>query len=237
MSQPIYRYPGATNPRVYELENTIVDPPRRLEAHMAGVAGMSGKTVLDIGAGSGFHAVRFAQTAARVFAVEPDANMRTQMFSRLAAPGAPVNVSVLAAGAEEIPLSDGLIDVAHARFAYFFGTDAMRPGITELKRLLAPGGHAFLIDNYTHSGLFGAICREHYPKWSSAERQDEALALFNELGFDLTVVESAWEAPSREVLRTVVGMEFPDHIEAVMARVEGATIPYHFAIHHYQRPT
>ena len=47
------------------------------------------------------------------------------------------------------------------------------------------------------------------------------------------MVESAWEAPDRDALRTVVSMEFPDHIDAVMDRVEGAVIPYHFAVHHY----
>jgi len=236
MSQPIYRYPGATNPEVYELENSIVDPPRRIEAHMEALAPMAGKTALDIGAGGGLHAARFAAAAGRVFAVEPDADMRAQLFARLAAPGAPENVSVLAAGAEDIPLAEGIVDIAHARFAYFFGTEAMLPGIALLKRLLAPGGHAFLIDNYTHTGLFGQICRAIYPKWSSAEAQDRGLALYAAEGFELTVIESAWEAPSREALRRVVEMEFPDHVQAVMDQVEGAVIPYHFAVHHYQRP-
>ena len=89
MTQPFYRYPGATNADVYELENTIVDPSGRIEAHMESLAPMAGKTVLDIGAGGGFHATRFAARAARVFAVEPDPNMRAQLFARLAAPDAP----------------------------------------------------------------------------------------------------------------------------------------------------
>jgi len=241
VTQPFYRYPGATNANVYELENTLVDPAGRLEAHMEALAPMAGKTVLDIGAGGGFHAVRFAARAARVFAVEPDPNMRAQLFARLAAPDAPAEVlervSVIAAGAEDIPLAEGIIDVAHARFAYFFGTEAMLPGIRLLRRLLAPDGHAFLIDNYTHTGLFGQICRAIYPKWSSAEAQDRALALYAAEGFSLTVVESAWEAPDRDTLRTVVAMEFPEHIDAVMDQVEGTVIPYHFAVHHYSPKT
>ena len=59
----------------YEIENRAVDPHGRLEAAMSAVADWSGRTVLDIGCGTGFHLPRFAATAASVVGVEPHADL------------------------------------------------------------------------------------------------------------------------------------------------------------------
>lgn len=57
-----------------------------------------------------------------------------------------------------IPLRDHSVDVAHARFAYFFGPGC-EPGLTELERILKPGGTAFVIDNDLRSGTFASWVR------------------------------------------------------------------------------
>lgn len=36
-----------------------------------------------------------------------------------------INVSALGASADTLPMSEGLVDVAHARLAYFFGTSGL----------------------------------------------------------------------------------------------------------------
>jgi ubiquinone/menaquinone biosynthesis C-methylase UbiE len=45
------------------------------------------------------------------------------------------NASVLTGSAERIPLSDSIVDVVHARFAYVFGPGCER-GIAEVLRVL-----------------------------------------------------------------------------------------------------
>ena len=63
---------------------------------------------------------------------------------RLAAAGDPT-ASVLAGGAEALPLADASIDVAHARWAYFFGAGC-EPGLAELARVLKPAGRLVILE-------------------------------------------------------------------------------------------
>jgi len=134
---------------------------------MEGIAPLAGLSLADIGAGGGYHACRFAERAAHVFAVEPAPRMLRQLYGHVAG-GARTNISVLAAGAEDVPLRDGCVDVLHSRFAYFFGpvrgaVRSCEPGIREGLRLLRPGGHFFIVDNALTSGQFaGFLARFGY---------------------------------------------------------------------------
>ena len=62
----IYRYPGATDPETYELENRIVDPDGVLEDFFWTRADRRG-VHLEIGAGGGFHAVRYSEHCGHVY--------------------------------------------------------------------------------------------------------------------------------------------------------------------------
>lgn len=234
----IYRYPGATDAEAYESENQIADPERLIEAFMTSVRPLAGATVVDIGAGSAFHAVRFAREAERVFAVEPDSNMLHQAFTRLATD--PVaNVSVIAADAENVPLHDAIADVIHARFAYFFGPESggvqsCLPGVREAQRLLRPGGVFFVIDNALTSGQFAGLIRQHgyIPSHDGVAEQAERDAFWAELGFRKHTVESWWNARDPWMLRRVVSMEFkPEYVDAIMEQMVGARCSYHYDVY------
>lgn len=233
----IYPYPGADNAEIYEWENRIADPEQLIEAFMESVASIAGRTVVDIGAGSAFHAVRFAQTARHVYAVEPAPGMLVQAHRRLADVQAP-NVSLIAADAEAIPLQDGIADVIHSRFAYFFGpaSDGVvscEPGIREAKRLLKPGGAFFVIDNDLLAGQFATFLKYAYV--SDPESEQELCDQFwQEHGFNKAVIESTWTAPDRDILRQVITMEFPaNHIDTIMAEIDGASLSYHYDVYWY----
>lgn len=235
----IYPYPGTQDAETYEWENRIADPERRIEAFIESVVPMAGRTVIDIGAGSAFHAVRFAQTARHVYAVEPAPGMLVQAHRRLADEGA-ANVSLIAADAEAIPLLDGIADIIHSRFAYFFGPAggavvSCEPGIREAKRLLKAGGAFFVIDNELLSGQFATFLGQSY--YSDLESaQQERDQFWHEQGFDKTVIESSWTAPDREVLRRVITMEFPaDHVDTIMSQIDGASLSYHYDVYWYRK--
>jgi ubiquinone/menaquinone biosynthesis C-methylase UbiE len=63
---------------------------------------------------------------------------------------------VLAGSAEHLPLPDASADVVHARFAYFLppGTGA---GLTEVLRVLRPGGQLVAVDNDYRWGEFSRL--------------------------------------------------------------------------------
>ena len=63
---------------------------------------------------------------------------------------------VLAGSAEHIPLPDASADVVHARFAYFFPPGA-EAGLTEVLRVLRPGGHLVVVDNDYRWGEFAGL--------------------------------------------------------------------------------
>jgi len=238
----IYHYPGEAAPTTYDLENEMADPDQRIEAFMAGIAPLSGMVLADIGAGSGYHVLRFADRAAHVFAIEPAPKMLQQLYRRIGRGSAAGNISVLAAGAEEVPLRDGCVDVIHSRFAYFFGpvhegVRSCEPGIREALRLLRPGGHFFIIDNALTTGQFAGILeRFGYSQGRAASMQEANDDFYGRLGFAGVTVESCWRAPDREALGRVLEMEFPGHpAETLLSEVEGSEMSYHYRIYYRQK--
>ena len=208
---------------------------------MEGIAPLAGVSLADIGAGGGYHTRRFAGRAAQVFAVEPAPKMLRQLYRRIASSAA-TNVSVLVAGAEDVPLRDGCIDVIHSRFAYFFGparspVRSCGPGIEEGLRLLRPGGHFFIVDNALTSGQFASFLdRFAYPRGQAPQMQEENDEFYGSLGFEHATVESSWAASDREALRRVVAMEFPaEAVKTIMSEVEGAELSYHYRIYYIRK--
>ena len=157
---PDWRYaPNITgHPRVYETENRALDQAGHVLDALWRLAPWAGKTVVDLGCGTGFWLARYAEQAGRVVGVEPAAGLRARAeraAAELAGPGRPA-VEVRAGSAEHTGLPGGCADVMHARFAYFFppGTDA---GLTEAMRVLRPGGQLIAVDNDYRWGEFSAL--------------------------------------------------------------------------------
>jgi ubiquinone/menaquinone biosynthesis C-methylase UbiE len=190
-----------------------------IEAAMAAAASWSGRTVLDLGCGSGFHLPRFAATAGRVYGVEPHpallrlAARRTRSLT---------NVSLLAGTAQAVPLPDASVDVVHARWAYFFGPGC-EPGLRELARVVRRGGTAFVIDNDATRSTFGGWFRRGYPTIDPAAVE----RFWSARGWTRVPLDVDWRFDSREDLEAVVRIEFtPEVAAAVLAEHEGTTVDY-----------
>jgi ubiquinone/menaquinone biosynthesis C-methylase UbiE len=110
------------HPGIYEIENCALDPGGHVLAAMRRLAPWEGRTLVDLGCGTGFWLTGYARDAGRVVGIEPDPALRARAVARTR--GLPV-VEVMAGSAERLPLADHSVDVVHARFAYFLapGTD------------------------------------------------------------------------------------------------------------------
>jgi SAM-dependent methyltransferase len=110
--------------------------PEEAVAWMAGRTGLAaGRTVVDVGAGTGKLTRLLPATGARVIAVEPIAEMRAKLEGFEALDGT----------AEALPLEDASVDVVTvAQALHWFDLDRALP---EVHRVLRPGGHLALFWN------------------------------------------------------------------------------------------
>ena len=207
------------HPDVYETENLGVDPDGLIEAAMRARHDWSGATVLDIGCGTGFHLPRFAESARKVIGIEPHGASLAHARRRCA--GLP-NVEVHAGLASSIPLPAACIDVAHARWAYFFGPGC-EPGLAELDRVMRRGGTAFIIDNDSSRSTFGRWFRSAYPMI----RAREVEAFFSARGWTRTSLDARWQFETRADFEAVVRIEFPGTVaEQIVADHPGTGVDY-----------
>ena len=186
---------------------------------MAAVAPWAGRTVLDVGCGTGFHLPRFAAAAASVVGVEPHpalAAIARRRTRRLA------HVEVREGLAQDLPVADASVDVVHARWAYFFGPGC-EPGLAELERVVRRGGTGFVIDNDPTRSTFGGWFARAFPEVDpvAVER------FWTSRGWDRHPLDVRWEFGSRADLEAVVRIELPTRLaEEVLASYGGSTVDY-----------
>jgi SAM-dependent methyltransferase len=204
------------HPETYELENRGVDRAGVLWSAMRSRADWAGRDVLDIGCGTGFHLPFLAESARSVTGVEPHdalAAIARRRVRRLS------SVSVLVGVAGDLPLPADSVDVAHARWAYFFGPGS-EPGLAELDRVMRRGGTAFVIDNDPERSTFGGWFRRGFPEVDpvAVER------FWSLLGWQRERLEIAWTFDTRQDFEAVVRIELPTRVaEEVLSEHPSAT--------------
>jgi ubiquinone/menaquinone biosynthesis C-methylase UbiE len=204
----------------YEIENRAADPDGRLWAAMERYADWRGRVVLDLGCGTGFHLPRFAADAGNVIGVEPHpglvrlADRRSRAFD---------NVALHVGAAQAIPLPDHSIDVAHARWAYFFGPGC-EPGLAELDRVMRPGGTAMVIDNDGSRSTFGAWFRRGYPHLDPPPAIERFWSM---QGWTPARIDMGWRFENRADLEAVVRIELDGATaDQVLRHHDGLEVDY-----------
>ncbi len=216
-------------PHLYEAENRAQDVDGAVFEAIRSVADWAGKTVVDVGCGSGFHLPIFAADAESVLGVEPHEPLAAAARSRVVDLS---NVEVQTAGAESLPVADGSVDLVHARTAYFFGPGC-GPGIREAMRVLRPGGALVVVDLDATASPYGDWMRADLPQYDPAAVE----AFFDAQGFELLRVATRWTFPDRRILRDVLGIEFSPRVARVAARaVDGLTLGVRYRIHVRYKP-
>ncbi|GAA1259177.1 class I SAM-dependent methyltransferase [Sphaerisporangium rubeum] len=206
-------------PEVYELENRAVDPEGVADAAMRAVRSWDGGVVLDIGCGTGFHLPGYAATAREVVGVEPHPGLARQAAERCRTTP---NVVVRTATAQDLPLPDASVDVAVARWAYFFGPGC-EPGLRELARVVRKGGAAFVVDLDGSRGAFGRWFTRTVPSYST-ERVE---AFWTRQGWMRRELDLRMVFTARSHLEAVLRIEFaPEVAEEAVAATPGLEIDY-----------
>jgi SAM-dependent methyltransferase len=217
-------------PEVYEVENRAQDADEDIWRVLAGLVDWTGRDVVDVGCGDGFHLPRFAGTARRVVGIEPHPPLVRRARARVA--GLP-EVSVLAGSAQRLPLPDASVDVVHARTAYFFGPGC-EPGLAEADRVLRPGGSLVIVDLDAQHRPYGDWMRADLPGYDGVEID----AFFDGQGFVSRRVETAWRFDSRADLAAVLRIEFSAKVaERAVVEVVGLSLPVGYRVLHRRKPT
>ncbi len=212
------------SPEVYELENEASDRAGVIDATLAALHPITGSRLLDIGCGAGFHLPRYASMGADVLGLEPHLPLVATARERLERTGSPARVA--AAAAEQVPLADQSVDVAVARWAYFFGAGC-EPGLAELERVIRPGGVACLIDNDVTRSTFGSWFIRAYPAYDPVAVQ----RFWDRRGFVTERLTIEWRFDRREDLEAVVRIELPPgQAGEVLPRHEGLDVDYAVAL-------
>jgi len=107
----------------------------------AGLGGLAGRSVVDVGCGTGEFLRRLADEGVLVMAVEPSAGMREVAAAKV--PGARIMDGHLAS----IPLEDGAVDAAIATYVVSHLEPADQPeALRELLRVVAGTGPIVVVD-------------------------------------------------------------------------------------------
>ena len=223
MSTPL---PGAVpSPNIwhhtetYELENRSIDPDRLVEAAIRDLDDWTGRDVLDLGCGTGFHLPRWAADARAVYGVEPHPDLAAVAARRTARLA---NVTVLPGTAQRVPLAPATVDVMQARWAYFFGPGC-EPGLRELDRVMRRGGTAFVVDNDSSRSTFGGWFRRAYPSVDAGDVE----RFWSAHGWHRRPLDLVWRFTDRADLEACVRIEFDETVAAeALAGHTGLEVDY-----------
>jgi len=213
---------------IYEIENRACDPEGKIEAFLEELIDLSGKRILDVGCGTGFHLPLYAKKAEHVFGLEPHDSSRLKAMHRVFDKGL-VNVSVMKGSAETVLLEDESIDFAYSKFAYFWGPGC-ELGLAEVFRVLKLGGLFVMTDNNLEKGTFGSWVKQSFD--FSDSKQKEVDEFWGSQGFVLKTIQSEWVFQTRSDLESVLKIEFPNEYKGIVARHKGLSVDYSFNLYY-----
>ena len=152
--------------------------------------------VLEIGAGTGVN-FQYYPNGAHITAIEPDPYMLERARKRAAEASA--NIELHQVPAEELPFPGATFDFVIDTLVLCSVRDPRR-ALTEIKRVLKPGGEFRLYEHVRYQNTIGAISQDIIgPVWqwfgAGCHPNRDTGRLVREAGFELTSVKMRKELP------------------------------------------
>ncbi len=136
---------------------------KKVGRHREWIVGGARGRVLEVGAGTGA-AFPFYRKADEVVALEPDPFMRAKGEARLKGLRNEVPISLRAGPVESLPFKDASFDTAVSTLVFCSVTNP-RKGLSELHRVLRPGGEFRFIEHIQGEGLKAPVLDSLTPFW------------------------------------------------------------------------
>jgi len=187
--------------RFYDLFVAIATLGRaaRIREQTADLAGLRpGQTVLEVGCGSGELTqrarVRVGPTG-RIFGIDPSSEMIA--VARRKAAKAHLDIDYRVAAIESLPFADATFDVVLSSVMMHHLPDDLKSlGLAEIRRVLKPGGHLFIVDFKRPTGAFAHLAVPMLVDHGMADGTEALPPIVAAAGF--TDVESG-DMPSRSL--------------------------------------
>lgn len=131
----------------YDLSMTIAQH-RGLGSLRREVVGRARGVTLELGAGTGLNLAHYPTSVENLVLTEPDPNMIERLERRVAA--AERAIEIIEAPAERLPVEDGSIDTVVSTLVFCTAAHP-RAALTEVARILRPGGRLLFIEHVRSS--------------------------------------------------------------------------------------
>jgi SAM-dependent methyltransferase len=153
--------------------------------------GIEAGTVVEIGAGAGAN-IRYLPAGTRLIAIEPNLRMHDRLRRRCRRAG--IGLTIVAGGAEAMPLEDGTVDEVICSLVLCTVSDADQV-LAEIQRVLKPGGRFRFVEHVVapQRGARRAVQRAIRRPWGwvfeGCNPGKDTVGLLQAAGFDALEVE------------------------------------------------
>jgi ubiquinone/menaquinone biosynthesis C-methylase UbiE len=216
----------------YESLSLCQDPQERIFRKLDRDLKLKGKTILDIGAGTGRLTIPMARKARLVYALDI-LKPNLDLMMRKARKAGLKNIKALKAPFRKIPLPDSSVDMVTSLLAFPYHSDNWDRDLKEIRRVLKPGGWMAFIDvHYAGS--------EHQRIRKSIKPEYHMLAVKRHMklirkGFRLTTKEADFRFRTMKNVREICGKFLGDEYTGYLLAKGKTTLRSMMAFYYKRR--